>query len=165
MQYVIRSDRITTTNQLRSVLETPQRPLPLPELLEFTSQLQLPRNQWQTDLAFNPHRFCSRTLFASPHFEINIIGWKPGQHSSVHNHSGSACCVLVLDGVLTNRDYQIVPQNQLRETSRIELQPGEILARSDCDIHRCGNEQTGSADLATLHLYSPPLRPLSKRRH
>lgn len=165
MQSLVRSEKITTINQLRSVLETFQRPLPLPELLELTSRLHLPRSHWQTDLVFDAHRFCFRTLYASPHFEINIIGWKPGQSSSVHDHSGTACCVLVLDGILTNRDYQIVSSNQLHETSELKLRPGEILARSDCDIHRCANEQTDAVDLATLHLYSPPLRPLSERQH
>lgn len=159
---------VVTIAELRSALDayhTYHRPLSARELLEFTSRLQLPPQQWRKYVAFHPRRFCSQTIYRSRYFEINIIGWRSGQHSSVHDHRGAACCVLVLEGVLRNRDYCIVQGHELKEVSRVELGPGEILLRSGREIHRCGNEQTYGVGLATLHVYSPPLWPLSERQY
>lgn len=164
MQSAVRHHTVTTIDELCSALETFQRPLTAPELLEFTSRLQLPPDHWQEHLRFNPYRYCFQTIYDSPHFEINLIGWRSGQYSFVHDHRSTACCVLILDGTLTNRDYCTVAGSTVSETARLELGPGEILSRSGWEIHRCGNEQPCGVDLATLHLYSPPLRPLSERQ-
>lgn len=161
----VRTDTITTIDELRAVLETIRQPLTVVQLLELTSRLQLSPSQWREHLTFDPHRFSFRTIYDSPHFEINVIGWRSGQFSSTHDHRGTACCVIVLDGVLTNIDYRIVSANELKKTSRVDLRPGEILSRSGWEIHCCGNEQPCGTDLATLHLYSPPLRPLAERQY
>lgn len=165
MQFVDRTIAVATIDELRAVLQTSDRPWTAPELVTFTSRLRIPRKQWRGCVAFNAHRFCYQTLYASPQFEVNLIGWRSGQHSSVHDHRGTACCVLVLDGILTNRDYSMGSGSTLNETGRFDLKPGEILSRTGWEIHRCGNEQTHGVDLVTLHLYSPPLRPLSERQY
>lgn len=156
---------IETIDALRSVLAKIERPLTTQELPELASRLQIPASQWREHLTFDPHQFSYRTIYDSPYFEVNVIGWRCGQFSSIHDHRGTACCVLVLDGVLTNIDYQFDAANELRETSRFDLRPGEMRSRNDWEIHRCGNEQPCGLDLATLHLYSPPLRPLEERQH
>ncbi|WP_417389338.1 cysteine dioxygenase [Gimesia sp.] len=156
---------IDTIEALRSALTKIERSLTVYELPEFASRLQLLASQWREYLTFDPHQFSYRTIYESPKFEINIISWRIGQFSSIHDHRGTACCVLVLDGVLTNIDYQLDAANELRETSRFDLRPGEMLSRNDWEIHRCGNGQPSGVDLATLHLYSPPLRPLEERQH
>jgi len=160
----LRTDTIATIAELRAVLETIRQPLTVVQLVSLTSRLQLSPSQWRKHLTFDPDRFSFRTICDSPHFEINVIGWRSGHFSSVHDHPGTACCVLVLDGVLTNIDYRLDSAKELNETSRIHLRLGEILARSDREIHCCGNEQPCGTDLATLHLYSPPLRPLAERQ-
>lgn len=163
MQCVL-NDTITTIDELYAILETIRQPLTVVQLAELTSRLQLPPGQWREHLTFEPDQFSFRTIYGSPHFEINVIGWRSGQFSSVHNHRGTACCVLVLDGVLTSIDYRLVSAKELNETSRVDLRPGEILSCNDREIHCCGNEQPCGTDLATLHLYSSPLRPLAERQ-
>lgn len=165
MPLAVCTPSVATIDELRSVLETFQRPLSGSQLLDLTARLQFPPRQWRECVAFDPQRFCFQTIYKSPYFEVNVIGWRSGQHSSAHDHRGTACCVLVLEGTLTNRDYCTVAGNRLHETARLELGPGEILARSGWEIHRCGNEQPCGAELATLHLYSPPLRPLAERQY
>ena len=161
----VHANTITTIDELRSVLETVRRPLTLFELRVLASRLRFSADQWQRYLTFDPRRFSFRAIYSSPHFEINLIGWRSGQFSSLHDHRGTACCVLVLDGVLTNVDYGILSSKVLKETSQVTLRPGQILSRSGCEIHRCGNDQPYPVELATLHLYSPPLRPLSRRQY
>jgi cysteine dioxygenase len=161
----LHSDTIITIEDLRSVLGTIERPLTIEHLPELVSRLNLSGDQWREYLTFDPHQFSIRTIYESPCFEVNIIGWLSGQFSSIHDHRGTACCVMVLDGVLTNIDYRLDAVNELEETSRGDLWPGEMLCRSDRAIHRCGNGQPRGIDLATLHLYSPPLRPLAERQY
>jgi cysteine dioxygenase len=161
----VRTDTMATIDELRAVLEMIRQPLTVVQLIELTSRLQLSSSQWREHLVFDPERFSFRTIGDSPHLEINVIGWQSGQFSSIHDHRGTACCVLVLDGVLTNIDYRFDSANELHETSRVDLRLGEILSRSDREIHCCGNEQPCGTDLATLHLYSPPLRPLAERQY
>lgn len=156
---------VATIDELRAALQSFERPLTAPELLDFTSRLRLPRKQWREYIAFDPHRFWFQSLYESSHFEVNLIGWRSGQQSSVHDHRGTACCVLVLDGLLTNRDYRVVSGNKLYELGKFNLNPGEVLTRTGGEIHRCGNEQPYGVDLVTLHLYSPPLRPLAERQY
>ena len=38
-----------------------------------------------------------------------------------------------------------------------DLMAGDVCASADDDIHQVSNLQAGSADLVTLHIYSPPL--------
>jgi cysteine dioxygenase len=131
---------IFTIDALHSVLARIERPPTVHELPELASRLQLLASQWREYLTFDPHQFSYRTIYDSPQFEINIIGWRRGQFSSIHDHRGIACCVLVLDGVLTNIDYQLDAANELIETLRFDLRPGEMLFRNDWEIHRCDNE-------------------------
>lgn len=156
---------IMEVDDLLSALKTFQQPLSLPELVEITSRIQLSRGEWQERVSFNSQQFCFQTFYESPYFEVNLIGWRSGQTSSIHDHCDSACCVLVLEGVLTNRDFHVGFGNTLKENARIDFASGEILARSGREIHCCGNEQSNEARLVTLHLYSPPLRPLCERKY
>ncbi|WP_081585031.1 cysteine dioxygenase [Rhodopirellula baltica] len=156
---------ITTIDALRSVLVETDHPLEIQELRELCSRLQLPSSEWRRFLTYDPHRFSYQTVHESSHFEINVIGWRSGQFSSIHDHRDTACCVLVLDGVLTNIDYHVDSMDEVEETSRFELLPGEMLSRNNWEIHRCGNAQPHGVDLATLHMYSPPLRPLEERQY
>lgn len=156
---------IDTIAELRALLAATHRPLTIDELTHVASRLRLDPQDWRQHLAFSEEHFCFQTIYESPHFEINVIGWRTGQFSSAHDHRGTACCVLVLAGVLTNIDYRLNGPYSLQETGRFHLQPGELLPRTDLDIHRCGNEQADGSDLVTLHLYSPPLRPLTEREH
>ncbi|MCG6158023.1 cysteine dioxygenase [Rubinisphaera margarita] len=156
---------ILTLNDLTHRLRSCDRPLSIDELREFVRGIILPPQEWKALLRFDPEEFCYQTLFESAWFELNLIGWKPGQFSSIHDHRGTACCVLVLDGTLTNRDFQRDATGNLTELSSFELQPGDLLCRENQQIHSCGNEASSLSDLATLHLYSPPLAPLTQRRH
>ncbi|MFG0334675.1 MAG: cysteine dioxygenase [Maioricimonas sp. JB049] len=156
---------IHSVPDLQRVLDEFQRSLDELELRQLAGRIRLGREQWEPYVGFLSERFCYRTIYSSFWFEVNVIGWRSGQQSSVHDHRGTACCVLVLDGVLTNTDYAPGPDGRLCETEHVCLHPGELLCRSDRAIHRCGHGGTSGDDLATLHFYSPPLLPLEQRRH
>ncbi|MBK8271190.1 MAG: hypothetical protein IPK83_23895 [Planctomycetes bacterium] len=54
-----------------------------------------------------------------------------------------------------DRHPQRVPLDEL--TRPRELREGQVCGSQDADIHQISNLQPGSADLVTLHVYSPPL--------
>jgi len=127
--------------------------------------IALPREQWIPLVRYDTQQFHFHTLVYSQWLEVNLIGWKPGQWSSVHDHRGTECAVLVLQGTLSNQDYEVRSDERLVETSRCRLCIGEHLMRPDRQIHSCGNDADAPNDLVTLHVYSPALLPLSQRRH
>jgi len=159
------SSTLTTLDDLFAWLRACDRPLSLNELYDGVRRVELSAEEWRPRLSFSADNFCFQTLFESPAFEVNLIGWHPGQFSSVHDHRGTACCVLVLEGTFTNRDYRHNSDGKLKEVSQFQLSPGEVLRREDDQIHCCGNATDSGHDLATLHFYSPPLPPLSERRY
>jgi predicted metal-dependent enzyme (double-stranded beta helix superfamily) len=111
-------------------------------------------------LSLQTDSYCHRDVYRSSHLEIGCIGWRPGQHTPVHHHAGSACCVLVLDGVLTNAEFP--NSEQSLAVQKRTLHAGDILAYRGHELHRMSND-TLEANLFTLHVYSPPLAPLSHR--
>lgn len=76
MQSSLQTHQVATLDELRSELESFQRPMTAAELLDFTYRMQLAPRQWRDYLAFNPHRYCCQTIYESQHFEINIISWQ-----------------------------------------------------------------------------------------
>lgn len=155
---------IDSLARLKSTLESIPSPESETALRELVERLHVPRTQWQKWVRFDPEQFCVQPIHESDQFEVNCIGWKSGQRSSIHDHGRSSCCVLVLDGVLTNVDFERRPSGALQCIGTSVFHPGEILTRRGNQIHQCGNDQPRGRNLVTLHVYSPPLAPLEERQ-
>jgi cysteine dioxygenase len=99
-------------------------------------------------------------------FELLVLCWRPGQHSTIHDHNGSLNAIKVYRGELTSRLYvpaQGSPPQAVGPVRQIEEQhisPGGELAGIGRDgIHQLAN--TTGDDLITIHLYAPPLMQLT----
>ncbi len=161
----INQQSVTTISALRQTLQQVASPLNANQLAHLVDRVALTAEQWRPWIRFDPAEFCFRPLFRSRWMEANLIGWKPGQWSSIHDHRGTCCAVLVLRGTLTNRDFSFDSSGKLLPLKQTQLAAGERLSRRDRAIHCCGNDANNAGDLATLHFYSPPLPPLSERRY
>src|SRR5262249_17912047 len=75
----------------------------------------------------------------------------------IHDHQGSSCAVKVLRGSALETQFERAPNGMIYATGSRQLTEGHQTATQDADIHQISNLQAGSADLVTLHLYSPPL--------
>ncbi|QDV44547.1 Cysteine dioxygenase [Stieleria neptunia] len=128
-----------------------------------TQRLRLSREDLGDYIAFQPRQFSCQLRYRAPHFEVNRFCWLGGQRSSIHGHRGSVCCVRVVEGTLTDTDFVRKPNGRSDEISRRRLVPGQFVTRAGSKIHRCGNEDSPGYELVSLHLYSPPLAPLSER--
>ena len=89
------------------------------------------------------------------HYEIVAICWKPGQITPIHDHKGSDCAFLILEGVSTERIFEIDQLGKAAHISTRRYSPGEICAAEEPDIHQVVNEE--EIELVNLHIYTPPL--------
>lgn len=131
--------------------------LPLPVLLDWLGETPLTADVLANYLIFNPQRYVRNRLHDGPAYQALVLCWRNGQRSPIHNHRGSACGVKVLRGVATETLFTRAPNGMVLPISSRDLARGHICASADEDIHQISNLQAGSADLVTLHIYSPPL--------
>lgn len=88
-------------------------------------------------------------------YELVLICWKAGQKTPIHDHKGSDCAFLILDGISTETIYYL-KDGELKEKCERKYLPGEVCAADEPDIHRISNKE--KTNLVNLHLYSPPLK-------
>lgn len=91
--------------------------------------------------------------------ELVAVCWRQGQHTPIHNHGRSQCCVRVLQGRLEEQRYVRgeMPGSALAVGGPALLGPrAETAFDSPDDFHRlAGADPAGSI---SLHLYVPPLQ-------
>jgi predicted metal-dependent enzyme (double-stranded beta helix superfamily) len=130
------------------------------------------------DALVNAHvRFCdehyARNLICrTPHFELLVLCWKPGQVSTIHDHAGSLNVTRLFSGELTSRTFRRrdggrgvaeVGGAAIGELPRgpVDLIDEQVIAGSGTatvdrgEIHQLANES--GEGLVTVHFYSPPL--------
>ena len=91
----------------------------------------------------------------SEHYELVAICWTPGQDTPIHDHVGSDCAFLIVDGVSTETIYETDNQGLARPINTRHYQPGEVCAAEEPDIHRVSNDT--DSELVNLPVYTPPL--------
>ena len=91
----------------------------------------------------------------SEHYELVAICWTPGQDTPIHDHVGSDCAFLIVDGVSTETIYETDNQGLARPINTRHYQPGEVCAAEEPDIHRVSNDT--DSELVNLLFYTQPL--------
>mmetsp|Transcript_5919 Transcript_5919/g.15067 ORF Transcript_5919/g.15067 Transcript_5919/m.15067 type:complete len:153 (-) Transcript_5919:1741-2199(-) len=115
---------------------------------------------WEKYVHWDDHRY-TRNLVSSGNGKYNLIllCWNLGQHSSIHDHAGAHCFMKILDGTLHEELYNnpmegdVGPMEPCRVT---ELGEDSVCYISDeVGLHRISN-QSHTVPAISLHLYSPP---------
>mgnify|MGYP000134363322 CR=1 FL=1 len=88
-------------------------------------------------------------------YELVLICWKAGQRTPIHDHKGSDCAFLILEGISTESIYR-EKEGELMKIGIKRYVPGEVCAAEESDIHKISNDEP--KNLVNLHLYSPPLK-------
>ena len=131
-----------------------------PELRTFTDDLTrfaIDLEDLARFLKFSDRTYARNLVRATPNYHAWVLCWKNGQRSPIHDHSGSACVVRVLQGKLTETLFEFAPNGHVKAVASRDYQPGSLFGSQDSDLHQVSNLQAGSADLVTLHVYAPPL--------
>jgi cysteine dioxygenase len=111
----------------------------------------------QPFLRFGERSYQRNLVHAGRWYHAWVLCWRNGQRSPIHDHRGSMCVVRVLRGVLTETVFEFAPNGHVKACFSRDFDAGSLLASADTDLHQVSNLQAGTADLVTLHVYSPPL--------
>ena len=135
------------------------------EVKEVLSSYRTNKEDWKKYAIFDPIRYTRNLVFESKDgkFNLMVLCWAPGIHSSIHNHPNCHCFVKNLDGVVKETRYFWPHEKESEDGSMVEkgsgyLKADEVTYMSDkLGLHRVGNT-SHSNGAVTLHLYSPPFQ-------
>ena len=112
-------------------------------------------NGLRTCISSNQEMYCRNILARTDSYELIAILWNPGQDTPIHDHQGSDCAFVILDGLSTETIYELDDSGHAVPVSNRVYHPGEVCAADEPDIHRISNDTDG--ELLNLHVYAPPL--------
>ncbi len=147
---------------LFATLDARQDPIPLAELEAQVRQTELVNGDFQHVVLFGDKTYRRNLLHEGPAYHALVICWRAGQRSVIHDHSGSSCAVLVLDGVATETEFAMTAHGLVYATGTRDHHPGAVFGSYDGDAHQISNLQAPQQGLITLHVYSPPLVRMSR---
>jgi uncharacterized NAD(P)/FAD-binding protein YdhS len=101
--------------------------------------------------------YARRCVARREYYELLVLTWTPSQGSVAHDHSGSLCGLKVVQGRLTEQQFEQGPDGQVRQTTATRLGAGDIIVDPGVVIHSLGNDANSAEVLVTVHIYSPPL--------
>jgi cysteine dioxygenase len=130
----------------------------LAQLTSVVSRLDLRPEDVAEFIRFSEQGYTRNLVRGGPWYHLLVLCWKNGQRSPIHDHAGSSCCLRVLRGVLTETAFVFAANGHVKAMGSRDFLPGSVIASEDSDMHQVSNLQEGTADLVTLHVYSPPLR-------
>lgn len=114
-------------------------------------------------LIARPDGYTRTCAYDDERFEVLLLNWAPGSASSIHDHGGQHCWLVVLEGELRIDDYVRVDGCEIPGYAVVEaresrtLSAGALDLRSGLfDIHRVAT--AGRSNAVSLHVYSRPLR-------
>lgn len=108
-------------------------------------------------IRFSDKHYLRNLIRQGEYYHALALCWRSGQRSPVHNHSGSVCGLLVLEGAATETVFETTPSGLVKPVLSRDLPCGSLVVARGGDIHQISNLQAKGRDLATLHIYSPPL--------
>jgi cysteine dioxygenase len=130
---------------------------PLAELRARLAELEIELDEVAAHVKFADRTYRRNLLHAGDWYNVWVLCWRNGQRSPIHDHKGSSCGVRVLEGTMTETQFEFAPNGHIRPTFSRDLAPGDVCGSEDTDIHQVSNLQAGNANLVTLHVYTPPL--------
>ena len=94
-------------------------------------------------------------LFANDEYEVRLLTWLPGQGSGIHDHGGSAGCMLLVEGSLWE---SIADERGYLHESRINAGSASSFAHDI--VHTVENR--GTVGAVSIHAYRPALTEVQR---
>jgi cysteine dioxygenase len=143
----------------------PMRDLTQERLLDLAGRLRLSDELIESRTRFLDDEYARNLVLRTPHFELLVLCWRPGQRSTIHDHAGSLNAIRVRSGALTSRVFRPVAGVEpgcgpVELVSEERVRPGQALVGVDRGgVHQLAD--TSDEPLVTVHVYAPPLRDLT----
>lgn len=131
--------------------------IPLDDLIRRVSGAEIEFEDIQPFAQFGLARYRRNHLHTGPCYQALILCWRGGQRSPIHDHTGSSCCVRVLEGVMTETIFERKRNGMIYAARSTDQAAGTTVGSQDADIHQVSNLQDDGGPLITLHIYSPAL--------
>jgi cysteine dioxygenase len=154
----------TTTRtfpRLRSLLEYLDhvgRPADLATLARLLEDLRITREDLEGGCLFKADRYQRNLIRRTDWYELVCLCWMSGQRTPIHDHKGSACAFLVVDGIATETRFERTASGLICPAWTKHHEPGYVCASAEADIHQVANTRPAGTETVTLHCYTPPLR-------
>jgi predicted metal-dependent enzyme (double-stranded beta helix superfamily) len=120
------------------------------ELLGLTVEIAAQTELWQPLIRYTANTRWYEALILSDALELWLIGWAPGQATSIHDHGGAAGALTIAAGRLVETVHT---NPRLVRPRRITHAQGARACFAPHHIHRVVNESNANA--ASIHAYSP----------
>lgn len=130
---------------------------PLDELVAHLRDVNIACDDLGESIRFWQNYYARNLVAQGEWYSLLALCWLNGQRSPIHDHAGSSCAVRVLRGVMTETRFDFSPNGMVKAVDSIDYPAGTVIGSQDMDMHQVSNLQAGTADLVTLHVYSPPL--------
>lgn len=130
--------------------------IPYEDLYGCLTRLELDSNEFDELVEFDDRSYRRLSIHRGTHYEALVLGWRSGQSSAIHDHSGSACMVRVIKGCATETRFITSPCGRLVPQESRTFPAGSGLGCRGAGIHQMSNLEAPGVDLVTLHVYSPP---------
>jgi len=130
----------------------------LSTLRRLLEDLQVTRDCLKTACLFDCARYQRNLIRETAWYELVCLCWSSGQRTPIHDHEGSSCAFLVVEGIATETRFEPTPSGLVIPAWTQHREPGYVCASTEADIHQVANTQPEGSDLITLHIYSPQLR-------
>ena len=130
----------------------------LPTLRRLLEDLQVSREDLSAACFFRGERYQRNLIKETAWYELVCLCWHSGQRTPIHDHEGSSCAFLVVEGDAVETKFDRTPSGLVVPAATECRRPGFVCASSEADIHQVANTQPAGCDLITLHIYSPQLR-------
>lgn len=143
----------------------PVRDLTHERFIDICNRLRLSDDIVESRARFLDHEYARNLVLRTPHFELLVLCWLPGHHSTIHDHAGSLNAIRVRSGELTSRLFRRAAGAEpgggpVELVSEDRVGPGQPLLGVDRGgVHQLAN--TSDQPLLTVHVYAPPLLELT----
>ncbi len=129
----------------------------LKTLSRLLGELEITRDGLGPACKFKPERYQRNPIRQTDWYELLCLCWQSGQRTPIHDHAGSACAFLVVEGVASESRFERTDSGLICPVWTKHHEAGYICASAEADIHQVSNAQPAGEDLITLHIYSPRL--------
>jgi|GEM_PF-4170768 len=95
----------------------PPNQVEIEQFSELAKEIKLSYEFLQKYIRFDPNNFSRKLIFQTKYLCLYVIGWKPGQESSMHHHGNSLDAIWVIDGEMTHWLHQGDEKNYPHESA------------------------------------------------
>lgn len=131
-----------------------RQPLGFTELAQLVRSVAGADELWRAIVRHDPETRWFEPLLVNDDVEVWLIGWAPGQATTIHDHGGAAGALTVVEGTLTEDWYALSAARRPHPVARRIHHTEASQTFSSDHVHRIAN--LGPQLATSVHAYSPP---------